>query len=92
MRKGWSVFRALSPCSPCDLVIVRGAEMYRVEVTKGYFNARGTYSWPTHDPSRYDVLALWLASGDIAYPNGCPIPNQGVQSAGDPVALQIRAS
>lgn len=64
MLRGLSVFRALSPSCPCDLVILKGAEMFRVEVRTGYVGLSGNVSCSMRDADRgkSDVLAIVLRS------------------------------
>jgi hypothetical protein len=60
MRRGWHVFRAVSPASPCDLVIVRGATIRRVEVRMARKTSLGEFqAWTSRVcQDRHDVLAL----------------------------------
>lgn len=62
INKGWEVFRAVSPASPCDLLIMRDGELLRVEVKTGSFS-KGTnvpfYPRPKHSDA-YDLLAIAL--------------------------------
>jgi hypothetical protein len=72
MRRGWHVFRALSPSCPCDLVVYRAnSSMIRVEVRTGHRKVGGgTYSPLTKkDIGRHDVLAIVTHDGEISF---CP--------------------
>ena len=62
MRKGYEVFRALSPASSCDLAILKERALVRVEVRTGYRNKSGkvSCSWNESDGPRHDVLAIVL--------------------------------
>lgn len=68
MRRGYHVFRALSPNGPCDLVAFTGDDQpMKIEVKTGYRRPDGglTYPRPIH-PS--DVLAVALVmDGEIVY-------------------------
>jgi hypothetical protein len=62
-----NVFRSVSPSCPCDIVVQYAGRLMRVEVTKGVRLASGKLSWPTHDESRYDILALVFHDRQIVY-------------------------
>lgn len=68
MRRGWHVFRAVSPASPCDLVIVRGSTIRRVEVKTARKTTLGKFeAWTSRIcQERHDVLAL-VCGGEIEY-------------------------
>ena len=61
LRRGWEVFRAVSPACSCDLIIHRAGVLLRVEVRTMNYYAKGDrwYVSAGSDPSRYDVLASW---------------------------------
>lgn len=68
MRKGFAVFRALSPACHCDLVVVGKARALRIEVTSAKRYPDGVLRFPKHrDTSRYDILALVLPDGSVEY-------------------------
>lgn len=69
LRRGYAVFRALSQSAPCDLAILLGPRLFRVEVTTGYRNASGYVSSPKrkHEREKWDVLAIVLHDGEILY-------------------------
>lgn len=75
MRRGYQVFRALSPGSSCDMLVLKNNTVQRVEVTKGsrHTKDKNKLWWPKHDPSRYDILVVWEDSGLITYPEQQPI-------------------
>lgn len=58
LRKGFSVFRALSPSCNCDLAVLFDRKLCRVEVKTAHLSAKGDLYWPSCDGSKYDVLAL----------------------------------
>lgn len=62
LGKGYSVFRALSPSCSCDLVILKGSKLVRVEVTTGAYSITGKLQFPRHDQQNLDVLAIVLAN------------------------------
>lgn len=71
MRRGYDVFRAVSPGAICDLMIFKNVDFKRVEVTKGqrYTSSKltGKLKWAAHDSKRYDILAVWESDGIITY-------------------------
>ena len=63
-ERGYSVFRALSPSAPCDLIaLAPDGAVLRVEVKTGYRGLRHGSEGPISARSVYDVLA-------IAHPDG----------------------
>jgi hypothetical protein len=66
MSKGYEMFRAISPCSTCDMVALRDGRLFRVEATKGKRSSK-RLNWSHHDPARYDLLAVWEENGSITY-------------------------
>lgn len=70
MRRGWNVFRAMSPSCPCDLIVYRSeSPLFRVEVRTAQRRADGeVYRQPnTWEIGRYDVRALVCHDGEIIY-------------------------
>ena len=65
MCKGYQVFRAVSPSADFDLIVLKGGELKRVEVTKGNMR-NGKLTWPAH-PRPRDILAVWLVDKTIIY-------------------------
>lgn len=57
-RRGWSVFRAVSPACKCDLIAMRNGALLRVEVATAYLSKSGRRSWGKKNASyEYDTLA-----------------------------------
>jgi hypothetical protein len=71
MRKGWDVFRSMSPTGPVDLVIVCRTVTLRVQVRKAHKTTPGGVSYPKagldDDDGLFDVLALSFADGSVLY-------------------------
>lgn len=66
IKLGYHVFRALSPSCPCDLVIVRGVEVLRVEVRTGRYSD-GRLLWARCSRvGCHDVMAVFC-DGEITY-------------------------
>ncbi len=70
LSKGWNVFRALSPSSPCDLVILKDNYVLKVEVRTARRNPTNHKLFhtkpPTDNPKMIDVYA-WVAGDCIIY-------------------------
>ena len=67
MRRGFEVFRAVSPACSCDLLASKNGKLWRVEVRTAYRNeltGRVTVNLP--DRSRCDVLASVLGN-EVVY-------------------------
>lgn len=48
MKRGYAVFRALSPSCFCDAVAIKGEKIIRVEIRTGYKNTlTGNFQFPT---------------------------------------------
>ena len=71
MKRGYHVFRAISPSCHCDLVAYKtGETLYRIEVKKGQRSRDGSLYLPSFTPEyaeRYDILALVDDVGIIRY-------------------------
>ena len=64
LKKGFSVFRAVSASCSCDLAVLKDHQLIRVEVTTGYRNpAKDRMYYPKKDTSKFDVLAVSLPDG-----------------------------
>lgn len=68
LRRGYEVFRALSASCSCDLAILRGGKLTRIEVRTGVAGKNGKvyFSWRQSDNGRHDVLAI-VTNGVIDY-------------------------
>lgn len=75
MKKGWWVFRALSPDGPIDLIAVNGNKTLRIQVRKARRSKRtGNISFPAikeKDKQFHDVVALSFTNGKIMYLPDC---------------------
>jgi len=68
IRKGYEVFRAISPACSCDLTILKNGKIQRVEVRTATKTSNGVLSYchKSTDIGRYDVLAL-VCDGIVTY-------------------------
>lgn len=74
MRRGWQIFKALSPNGPVDLVAIKADRILRVQVTKGSKykseskrTERICHGKGKNGSGRYDLLAISMVSGEIVY-------------------------
>ena len=67
--KGFNVYRSVSPACSADLVITKEGRLYRIEVTTGYFDAKGNIinNKKYADQSKFDVVAIAFKNGEIKY-------------------------
>ena len=66
LKKGFHVFRALSPSCPADLAILLNGKLLCVEVTTGSRTITGKLSHPTKK-NPHDILAIVDRLGEIHY-------------------------
>lgn len=66
MKRGFGVFRALSPSCQCDLMALVDGKPSRIEVTTGWRGPKRLH-YPTKDKSRFEVLAVVERGGIITY-------------------------
>jgi hypothetical protein len=68
MRRGYMVFRSMSPNCKCDLIAMDTVETYRLEVTTGYRGMDGKLIYIKKPADYlYDSLVLVEADGRITY-------------------------
>lgn len=67
LSRGYGVFRALSPSSPCDLAILQDSKLIKVEVKTGHYTSAGKVFRPYLSNHNYDILALVMADDKIIY-------------------------
>ncbi len=59
LRKGYSVFRSVSPAAPCDLIILTKSEIFRIEVkTSRKLQTTGKIYYNKQDLRKCDILAV----------------------------------
>lgn len=67
LKKGFEVFRALSPSCSCDLAILKDKQLIRVEVTSGYKRLKDNgLSYPKKDSLKFDLLAV-VVGNEVYY-------------------------
>lgn len=58
LRKGYAVFRAITPNCPSDLAVLKDGKLLCLEVRTGYRNQDGSVKCTGQDDHRGDVLAI----------------------------------
>ena len=58
LGRGFSVFRALSPSCPCDLAVLKGDRLLRIEVRTGSYLATGKLGWRRGEHDACDLYAV----------------------------------
>ncbi len=78
LRRGYEVFRALSPACSCDLIALRDGRLLRIEVRTGTRNLRtGHVAWSKSpaDKARSDHYCVVLGAGtELIYDP--PLPDE----------------
>jgi len=75
MRRGYEIFRGISPACRCDLIAIKEKVSRRIEVTKGYRPTLDkTLKYRRHNVDNYDVMAIWEDDGLITYLPELEIP------------------
>jgi hypothetical protein len=60
LSNGYSVFRALSQSCFCDLIVIKGTTIKRVEVRTGYrYPSTGKLSFPKKTHGEIDLFAVY---------------------------------
>jgi hypothetical protein len=67
LRKGYAVFRSVSPHSPFDLVAIKEGLPVSLEVTTGCYTTTGRITHPTKDRAKFDHLVIVTHEGEIIY-------------------------
>jgi len=65
LKKGYEVFKSISPCCSCDLAILKSGKLLKVEVTTGYGVGK-IIMHPPKNKDKYDILAV-VVNGEIKY-------------------------
>lgn len=68
MRRGFVVFRAMSPSAPADLAALHNGGFLLIEVTTGYRNLNGQVMYPKKPIHyKFDIVAAVERTGVITY-------------------------
>lgn len=67
LLKGYHVFQEVGLAS-CDLGILKKDKFLRIEVTTGKYIPSGKFFSPSHDKSKYDILATVLPDKIVYQP------------------------
>lgn len=67
LLRGYEVFRSVSPTASCDLAVLRGSRLLRIEVKSARLHIKtGTLYHERPEPTRYDHLAV-VVNGKVTY-------------------------
>lgn len=67
LRRGYAIFRAVSPQCPCDLIAMAGGRCWRVEVRTGRLNPpTGRVGVSVRETDHFDILAV-VVGNDVGY-------------------------
>lgn len=68
LKRGFSVYKSLSPNAPCDLIAIKKGKIIKVEVTNGYKRKDGRIMHGKKDHHySFDILAIVIDKNDISY-------------------------
>ena len=67
MKKGFEVFRAISPSSNFDLVAFKSGKLYSFEVRTGYINGNNKLFFPRYKKDKALVYAIVDHSSNKTY-------------------------
>ena len=74
MKKGYCVFRALSPAAFCDLIVVKDLEIIRIEARTGYVGKNNQLTFTKEMHGKIDLFGVYFPKADsVKYYK--PIPN-----------------
>jgi hypothetical protein len=66
-KRGYSIFKALSPSCFCDLLAAKNGKILKIEVKTGYRNNKGDYGYGRarlEKRENYDILAIVVHSNN----------------------------
>jgi hypothetical protein len=66
LKRGYAVFRSVSPNAYCDMLMAKDGAILRVEVTTGCRTISGSLSFPPKK-NRFDLLAIVEKNWRITY-------------------------
>lgn len=68
MRRGYAVFRSLSPSCFCDLIAHKDGRQYRVEVRTGYRAQTGKLGFPRNTHGEIDIFGVNVpGTGEVIF-------------------------
>lgn len=63
MKKGYLLFKSISPSSPYDLVVDIKGVLHKLEVKTGSIRSNGSLSYYVRPEAIYDILAVVFVTG-----------------------------
>lgn len=67
LKRGYEVFKAVSPSATCDCIAMLEGVLLRIEVRCAHQKANGAWCVPMPHRERFDHCAVVLPTGDIHY-------------------------
>lgn len=66
MRKGYSIFRALSPSCFCDVIAIKNDRILKIEIRTGYVSKHnGKYNFPKKKRGNIDLYGIYSRNENI---------------------------
>lgn len=67
MKKGYSVFRALSPSCFCDVIAIKDKKILKVEIKTGYVGLNGKVLFPKSKNINVDIHGVYSRLDDKCF-------------------------
>jgi len=74
MKKGYAVFRAMSPSCFCDLIAIKKGKLFKIEVRTGYIGLKNQISFAWNEKDRgnlkeknINLIAIYVKNKDKIY-------------------------
>ena len=65
LKKGYAVFRALSPSCFCDLIAIKNKRIIRIEVRTAYMSMKRKVNFPNIKHGEIDCFGLYVPSHNL---------------------------
>lgn len=62
MRKGYAIFRAMSPACFCDVIAIKDNKIFRLECRTGYYNQNNSPAFASTIHGEIDYFAVYIPS------------------------------
>lgn len=67
MKRGYNVFRAVSPSCFCDLIAIKNDNMLNIEVRTGYVNNNGSLCFPKNTRGKISCFGIYERNTSKVY-------------------------
>jgi hypothetical protein len=78
MRRGFDVFRAMSPNSYADVIAIKNNIIYQLEVRTGRYLVGGTLYWPTNKLANKSLVVYTFRDDKIHYITNPELSNEQI--------------